>query len=143
MRFEYSNTIEITQLDLSDRIMRIGNLDEDNYEIFRVVEGTERLYEFNDSVQLAITYELNRDLRIIRRHVYSILDYLGDLGGLSSSLFALFAVCIIVFQYKAAINYVSSRLYLVRKNKALGGMPTPIKMSGNKVSAYERYKTQV
>ena len=74
MRFEYSNTIEITQLDLSDRIMRIGNLDEDNYEIFRVVEGTERLYEFNDSVQLAITYELNRDLRIIRRHVYSILD---------------------------------------------------------------------
>ena len=82
--------------------------------MFKVTAGSLRLYDFNDNVQLAITYELNRDLRIIRRAVYSFLDLLGDIGGLAGALSALFTFIVIIFQYKAVISYVSQHTYLIR-----------------------------
>jgi len=46
---------------------------------------------------MAITYELSRDLNMIKRKVYGILDFLGDVGGLAGALKALFTVAVIVF----------------------------------------------
>ena len=63
---------------------------------------------------MAVTYELSRDLKIVRRKVYGILDFLGDMGGLAGALQALFAAIIIIFQYKVSINYISNRTYLIR-----------------------------
>ena len=54
------------------------------------------MYDYDDSVQIAVTYELNRDLKIIRRKVYGFLDLLADLGGLSGSLYSIFLVAVIV-----------------------------------------------
>ena len=68
-------------------------------------------------MQLAITYELNRDLHRINRKVYGILDWLGSIGGLAGALKALFSVLVIVFQYKAAINYVSNRTFKIREDE--------------------------
>ncbi len=53
-------------------------------------------------------------MQTISRKVYGILDWLGDIGGLAGALKALFTALIIVFQYKAAINYVSNHTYLIR-----------------------------
>ena len=75
--------------------------------MFKMTTGALRLYDFDDNVQLAITYELDRDLRIIRRTVYSLLDLLGDIGGLAGALRALFIITVTIFQYKAVISYVS------------------------------------
>ena len=72
------------------------------------------MYDFKDNTQLAITYELDRDLQTISRKVYGILDWLGDIGGLAGALKALFTALIIVFQYKAAISYVSNHTYLIK-----------------------------
>ena len=47
------------------------------------------------------------NLLVIHRRVYGILDWLGDVGGLASSIYTLFFALIIVFQYKAAVTYVS------------------------------------
>ena len=55
------------------------------------------MYDFKDNTQLAITYELDRDLQTISRKVYGILDWLGDIGGLAGALKALFTALIIVF----------------------------------------------
>ena len=82
--------------------------------MFKVANGAIRLYDFDDNVQLAVTYELSRDLRIIRRSVYSILDLLGDIGGLAGALRALFSFAVIIFQYKAVISYISQHTYLIR-----------------------------
>ena len=54
------------------------------------------MYDYTDSVQMAVTYELNRDLKIIKRKVYGFLDLLGDIGGLSGSLYSIFFAAIIV-----------------------------------------------
>ena len=59
-------------------------------------EGTARLYDFKDGVQLSISYELNRDRRTIRRKIYGILDFLGNIGGLAGSLKALFGLIIAI-----------------------------------------------
>ena len=68
-------------------------------------------------MQLAITYELNRDLHRVNRKVYGVLDWLGSIGGLAGALRALFSVLVVVFQYKLAINYVGNRLYKVREDE--------------------------
>ena len=56
-----------------------------------------RPYDFKDDVQIAITYEFSRDLRQLKRKVYSIMDWLGDIGGLKASLFALFSTIVLIF----------------------------------------------
>lgn len=89
----------------------------EEHRIFNTITGPLRLYDFKNNVQAAITYELDRDLRIVRRKVYGILDFLGDIGGLAGALKALFAASIIIFQYKAAIHYAANRLYMVDKSE--------------------------
>ena len=59
--------------------------------------GETRPYDFPDDVQLALTFELDRDLRVIKRKVYSLMDWLGDIGGLSGSLYALFTAAVMIF----------------------------------------------
>lgn len=78
--------------------------------------GEQRPYDFEDSVQLALTFELDRDLKVIKRKVYSLMDWLGDLGGLSGSLYALFAALVIIFQYKIVYFYLATKTFLVEKH---------------------------
>ena len=89
--------------------------------MFEVEPGPVRLYDFPypDTTQLAITYELNRDLQIIRRKVYGLLDFLGDLGGLAGALRGLFTVVVLIFQYKVVLNYVSNHTFLIRDGDEL------------------------
>ena len=75
---------------------------------------------FFDNVQLAITYELDRDSKTIQRKVYGLLDWLGDIGGLAGALMALFTALIIIFQHKGAINYVSNHTYKIRDGEERG-----------------------
>lgn len=100
-------------MDLNDKIGSVGVADLETYNLFTVKIGPSRLYDFNDNTQLAVTYELNRDLKIIRRKVYGILDCLGDIGGLAGALVALFTAGITIFQYKAAVGYVSNHTILI------------------------------
>ena len=70
------------------------------------------MWDFPDNVQCVVSYEFVRDLTTVRRKVYSILEFLGDLGGLAGSLVALFTVTVLIFQYKSAINYMSTWTYV-------------------------------
>ena len=65
--------------------------------MFEVRQGPLRLYDFKDGVQLGITYELNRNLKTVKRKVYGILDWLGDIGGLAGALHAIFFGAILIF----------------------------------------------
>jgi hypothetical protein len=86
----------MTQLDLSDKIGAVASAP-DTLNMFLVEAGPQRLYDFPDNTMVAITYELSRDLSIIRRQVYGILDFLGDVGGLAGALRGIFTVMVIVF----------------------------------------------
>lgn len=73
-----------------------------------------RPYDFNDNIQLALEYELNFELLVVKRSVYSLLDLLGDIGGLAGSLYSFFFALIIIMQYKAAISAVSNHTFMIR-----------------------------
>ena len=64
--------------------------------MFSTISGPLRMYDYDTPVHMGVTYELNRDLKIIRRKVYGFLDLLGDIGGLSGSLYSIFFAAIIV-----------------------------------------------
>ena len=89
-------SVHINRLDLKDEYTNLGHVFQ-TYEFFVIKRGPVRPYDYNDDVQLAITYELDRDLSIIRRKVYRFLDLLSDIGGLAGTLFALFSVLIVIF----------------------------------------------
>ena len=72
------------------------------------------MYDYDDHVLMAISYELDRDLNMIRRKVYGFLDLLAAIGGLAGSLFSLFSATLLILQYRAVISYVSNRLFLIK-----------------------------
>ena len=54
--------------------------------IFRNDYESRRSYENPDRVQMQVTWEFDLTLYRIDRDVYSILDWIGDVGGLSEGL---------------------------------------------------------
>ena len=100
---------------LSDNPGSVG-FEEQVLQIYNVVADFPRMYDFFDNVQMALTYERSLDLLIVKRKVYGLLDLLGDVGGLASSLKSLFFSLILVFQYKAALTYVSNHTYKVERD---------------------------
>ena len=132
MRIDQYNYIKLTKLDLSDNIGSVASSPE-IYNMFIVEPGPTRLYDFPypDTTQLAITYELSRDLNIIRRKVYGVLDYLGDLGGLAGALRGLFTVIVLIFQYKVVLNYVSNHTFLIRDGDERSNVPGAIEHSAD------------
>ena len=118
MRTDYYNYINVSELDLNDRIFSIG-LDKETFRTFKVTDGPLRMYDFRDNVQMAVTYEFSRDLTVTRRKVYGFLDFMGDLGGLASSLHASLSLTIIILQYRAAMSYVSNHTYLIQDGDEL------------------------
>ena len=97
----------MTKLELRDNLMTIGFADETSSYVFDILEGTTRPYDWKNDVQCAVTFEFSKDLRMVKRKVYSIMDFLGDIGGLSGSLHALFGAAVIVFQYKVTYSEVA------------------------------------
>ena len=91
LKEEIAHSINITELNLQDILWQwFGWTREDHDDIFIIKEVKKRPYEYFDRVHLQLSYELNLDLTVIDRQVYSILDWLGDIGGRASG-----ALCVI------------------------------------------------
>ena len=58
-----------------------------------------------------VVYEMNFDLVTYKRTVYSFLEWVSELGGLASALFALFSIVSKIFQYQAIDFYMVQELY--------------------------------
>ena len=70
-----------------------------------------RPYEFRDRVHLQVSYEFDLTLHRIDRDVYSILDWIGDVGGLNEGLFLFFSVILAYFQFYDYENFLVDRLF--------------------------------
>ena len=70
-----------------------------------------RPYEFKDRVHLQITFEFDLNLYRVDRDVYSILDWVGDMGGLNEGLYLGLKVILIFFQFSEFDHFLIQRLY--------------------------------
>ena len=74
----------------------------------------ERPYEFYDNVHVAIVYEINLDRRRIQRSVYSLLDWIGDVGGLLEAMFVILSLIIAIYHYKSFEIFMIHNLFKIR-----------------------------
>ena len=88
----------MTSLELYDN-RPLGELLVEEEDIFRIVPFGERPYEFSDAVHLTVTFELSLNRIKIQRFVFSLLDWLGDVGGLLEILFISFSLVYMLFHY--------------------------------------------
>ena len=75
-----------TNLELNDYIMNVGDLLEDSDEGFYMETMGMRTLPYENLFQNSITFEMSLARMSYSRSVYSILDFLGDMGGLESAL---------------------------------------------------------
>ena len=92
-----------------------SGLTEEVSRIFSNVEHTIRPYEFQDNVHLQITFEFDLNLYRIDRDVYSVLDWVGDVGGLFEGLYIPFKVISGFFYFRALEHFLIERLYVKTK----------------------------
>lgn len=89
---------------------------EDDRRIFSNRISHTRPYEFPDSTHMQVTFEFDLDLHRVDRDVYSILDWIGDIGGLREGLAIILAGCISLVKFHSFEHFMIEHLYA--KNKS-------------------------
>ena len=90
----------LTDLQLQDSYWQWGSWTTSNvFDIFKLHHSTKRPYEFPNNVHFSVTYEHDLNLTVLDRHVYSSLDWLGDVGGLGEALFFLGSFVLAISQF--------------------------------------------
>ena len=97
-RGEFVNKIQMTNLELYDSIT-LGELYPQEEDIFRIVSHDSRPWEFDDAVHVQVTFEVSLDRIKIQRFVFSLLDCLGDVGGLLEILGVCFTLIYMLYHY--------------------------------------------
>ncbi len=77
----------------------MSSLTEDEAEIFSNKPSGVRPYEFPDHVHMQVTFEFNLNQGRIDRAVYSVLDWIGDIGGLREGLMLILAFIFGMFKF--------------------------------------------
>ena len=75
-----------------DKYMDLGGFNEEINSVFRIENIGLRPMEFDKYSHMGVVYEMDFDMRSYDRRVYTLLDWLSDVGGLSGALFAGFGV---------------------------------------------------
>ena len=83
--------------------------------IFKIQQSRSRPYEFKNNVLISVTYEHELDLTVIDRQVYSVLDWLGDVGGLAEALMYIGTFALAVLHYGQFDAMLVNELYLASK----------------------------
>ena len=70
-----------------------------------------RPYEYWDDCHIAITYEFDLNLYKIDRDSYSLLDWLGDIGGFQGALVLFLGIFFSLFNYHTFEDQMVAQLY--------------------------------
>ena len=103
--------MQVLDLRLQDEYVHVADYTEHEQSIFQNRYQLVRPYEFKDSNQFQITWELHLDLERIDREVYSILEWLGDLGGLNEALRIILGIFIGIINFNKFEHHVVEYLY--------------------------------
>lgn len=62
-----------------------------------------------------VTIEMNRDLTVLKRTRYTVIDLLSDIGGVQSILMSLLATLVGLWNYENFDSEIASKLFKIRK----------------------------
>lgn len=63
-----------------------------------------------------MNYEMNRNLMLYEREVYTSLDWFGNLGGLSEGLKLMFGLLVGLLNYNYYNNYMVAKLFTYKES---------------------------
>ena len=98
-------------MQLQDEYYQFSQLTEDETTIFSHTRTVGRPYEFKDRTHMQVTFEFDLTLYRIDRDVYSILDLIGDLGGLAEGLFIILAIILGLLTFNDFDHFLIEHLY--------------------------------
>ena len=113
LREEIVYDIEITQLGLQDSQYQFSSLTEDDRRIFTSKFARTRPYEYYDNVHIAISWEMNLDMIQLDRTVYSMIDLIGNIGGVIYGLTIFFSYLIGVVNFNKFEHYMIEQLFRI------------------------------
>ena len=102
LRTDYVKMLTRAKTNLNDSHMDIGNLLEDNNDGFDLEKDSLRILPYDNYMHNSLTFELSRTRIDYTRTVYSVFDFLGDIGGFSRALKIIFEFAIFPF---VSFNY--------------------------------------
>ena len=105
-RIDYVKTLSRTDMQIDDSALNIGSLKTESDTGFYFDRIPSRELNYENSIHNSITYELSLDKLVYYRRVYSVLDLLGDMGGLLSALGLLCQFLVNVSQYRGSYMFL-------------------------------------
>ena len=75
--------IQVTHIELEDNLLfQLGDITEEDGEAFKLKSLPARSYSKKDNVHIEIAYERDLNMYKMEKTAYSLLEMLGDIGGL-------------------------------------------------------------
>ena len=96
LREEVVYRVYLQDLFLQDSYFQFSDVTEDEQRMFSQAYSLSRPYEFPDDVHLSVSFEFDLTLYRVDRDVYSILDWVGDVGGLNEGLYLILSVILAI-----------------------------------------------
>ena len=138
LREEVVFTVHVSYLQLQDSPFQWGHFtDELIPNIFKIKQQAYRPYEFKDNVHVQVTFELDLNLTVVDRAVYSFLDWLGDVGGLGEALFYMGTFIFAIFSYGQFDQMMIGALYRAKKRKDDSDKPKTDRQSDKSQGAHD------
>ena len=101
----------MTELELQDYYYQFSKVTQDDREIFKNTWSQTRPYEFQDLNHTQVTFEFDLNLYTIQRDVYSLLDLIGDVGGLNEGLMLLIGIVIALVNFEKFQHFLIEHLF--------------------------------
>ena len=106
----------MTEISLQDRLVQYGELTEiAEDQIFRKKEEGVKVVKRERDLLVEIYFELDYDKTVIERQIYTVLDFLSDIGGIQSIFMIIFSVVLFTVNYKRPEAFIASKLYKIKR----------------------------
>ena len=83
-------------------------------------------------MHLALNYEMNLNLFMYEREVYTTLDWFGNIGGLAQGLQLFFGAILAFLNYKYYNNYMVAKLFTYKQPQMTDDSPGPTRQRSKK-----------
>ena len=113
--FSQQYQLKTGESNLQDLIVDFDSLTEFQDDIMKI-EYSKLLPRRKDTnVPMYLAFEVSLNKHIITREHFSVLDLLGDIGGVQAALFSIVHTVLFFLNYRYFDQYMASKLYKIKK----------------------------
>ena len=103
---------EVTQVLLQDKPINYGSATEhDSDEIFRLKESYIKTVKRDPDQLMDLYFQVDYNKTVIEREIYTILDFLSDIGGIIEMFIKSFGLILAIIHNRYPEVFAASRLY--------------------------------